>query len=62
MPKLAIFVEGQTELIFLRHLLGYLASRQKIYIDERELRGKRGVRLLKLIHHRPLPDPAPPFW
>lgn len=62
MPKLAIFVEGQTELIFLRHLLGYLAARREIYIDERELRGKRGVRLLKFIHHRPRPEPPPPFW
>jgi hypothetical protein len=62
MPKLAIFVEGQTELLFLRRLLGYLASRREIYVDERELRGKRGVRLLKFVHHRPRPEPPPPFW
>ncbi|MBN3922507.1 DUF4276 family protein [Nostoc sp. NMS4] len=49
MKKLAIFVEGQTEQIFVRTLLKEIAGKNNIAIDEQSLSGKPGSRINTLI-------------
>ncbi|MEH2060077.1 MAG: DUF4276 family protein [Nostoc sp.] len=49
MKKLAIFVEGQTEQIFVRTLLKEIAGKNNIAIDESSVSGKLGSRITTLI-------------
>jgi hypothetical protein len=47
--KLAIFVEGQTEQIFVEKLLKEIAGRNNIAIEVRSLNGKQGSRITTVI-------------
>ncbi|MBX9259331.1 DUF4276 family protein [Desmonostoc muscorum CCALA 125] len=49
MKKLAIFVEGQTEQIFVRKLLEEIAGKNNIAIEEQSISGKLGNRITTLI-------------
>lgn len=46
--KLAIFVEGQTEQIFVRRLLEEIAGRRNVHFEEMVLSGKGEKRILRL--------------
>ncbi|MDY6782124.1 MAG: DUF4276 family protein [Cyanobacteriota bacterium] len=46
---MAIFVEGQTEKIFVRKLLEEIAGKRNIAIDEQEISGKKNSRITKLV-------------
>ena len=48
MKRLAIFVEGQTEKIFVRKLLEEIAGKINIAIAEQDIRGKQGSRITAL--------------
>lgn len=53
MRKLAIFVEGQTEQIFVREFLKSFASQHSIIIDEAVIGGKKKIRKVTLIKTQP---------
>ncbi|BBD54853.1 DUF4276 family protein [Planktothrix agardhii 1806] len=61
MRKLAIFVEGQTEQIFVREFLKSFASQHSISIEEADMRGKKKIRTVTLIKHEP-PNPETEFY
>ena len=54
MKRLAIFVEGQTEKIFVRKLLEEIAGKSNIAIDEQDMQGKQNSRLTKLTMSDPV--------
>ncbi|MTJ14217.1 hypothetical protein FJR11_16855 [Anabaena sp. UHCC 0187] len=54
MKKLAIFVEGQTEQIFVEKLLKEIAGRNNISIEVRSINGKQGNRITTVIASDPL--------
>ncbi|MDB9453183.1 DUF4276 family protein [Dolichospermum circinale] len=54
MKKLAIFVEGQTEQIFVEQLLKEIAGRNNISIEVRSINGKQGNRITTVIASDPL--------
>lgn len=49
MKKLAIFVEGQTELLFVQRLLVEIAGRHALRVQTASLTGKRGIRQVKML-------------
>lgn len=61
MRKLAIFVEGQTEQIFVREFLKSFASQHSISIEEAVIGGKKKIRTVTLIKHEP-PNPETEFY
>ncbi len=54
MKRLAIFVEGQTEKIFVRKLLEEIAGKSNIAIDEQDVQGKQNSRFTKLTMSDPV--------
>jgi len=53
MKRLAIFVEGQTEQIFVRKLLEEIAGEKNIKIVDKSLRGRQKFRILTLLKDEP---------
>jgi hypothetical protein len=49
MKKVAVFVEGQTELIFAGELIKQIFGHNNVTIEEREFSGPNGLRLVKTI-------------
>lgn len=43
MNKLAVFVEGRTEILFVEKLIEEIAGQNKVLIDQREIRGGSNV-------------------
>lgn len=53
MRKLAIFVEGQTEQIFVREFLKSFATQHSICIDEAVIGGKKKIRKVTMVKNEP---------
>lgn len=61
MRKLAIFVEGQTEQIFVREFLKSFASQYSLRINEAVIKGKKKIRIITVITNEP-PNPETEFY